>query len=166
MMRAVLRRILIGLAVAALALLITAVSPATDSAVRVQVHAAGISKTTSRRISMGDRVTAFAMRFRGNPYKYGGTSLTKGADCSGFVMQIYRHFGVRLPRTSRAMRKAGFKVRSLRKAAPGDILCYKGHVAIYLGRNYIIHASSPKKGICVGKNARYKKIITIRRIFK
>ncbi len=169
---------MISLAVTALALLFTAVSPATDSAVRVQVSAAS-RKTVSdgqtdqsaapfaaSNDDIGNQVIAYARKYLGGPYRYGGTSLTNGTDCSGFVMSIYKHFGVNLPRTSRAMRKAGFKVKNLSKAKPGDILCYSGHVALYMGNNTIIHASNKKNGICIRKNAKYKKILKIRRIFK
>ena len=169
-MRTVFRRTMICFAVAALALMITAVSPATDSAVKVQAASARINNKTysgrSRKKASGDKVIAFALKFVGNPYRFGGTSLTRGADCSGFIKSVYAHFGVNLPRTSKAMRKAGFRVPGLKAAKPGDILCYKGHVALYMGRNTIVHASNKKYGICIRKNAAYKKIITIRRIFR
>lgn len=114
----------------------------------------------------GEQVVAYAKKYLGRPYRYGGTSLTKGTDCSGFTMRIFQHFGKKIPRTSRAQRKAGKKVKSLKQAKPGDLICYSGHVAIYMGKNKIIHASNRKTGIKISKNARYKKIVAIRRIVK
>jgi len=114
----------------------------------------------------GQAVVNYALKFVGNPYKYGGNSLTNGIDCSGFVKQVYAHFGVSLPRTSSSLRSVGKKVGSLSKAKPGDIICYSGHVAIYMGGNKIVHASNKKDGIKISNNAAYKSIITIRRIFE
>ena len=132
------------------------------------VHAAGKSRSNAaKRFSEpGYKVVAYAMKFLGNPYRYGGTSLRHGTDCSGFTMKIFAHFGKTIPRTSRSQRKAGKRVKSLRKAKPGDLICYDGHVAIYLGNNKIIHASSRKTGIKISKNAAYRRIICIRRIIK
>ena len=114
----------------------------------------------------GQAVVNYAVQFVGNPYKYGGNSLTNGIDCSGFVKQVYAHFGVSLPRTSSSLRSVGKKVGSLSKAKPGDIICYSGHVAIYMGGNKIVHASNKRDGIKISNNAAYKSIITIRRIFE
>lgn len=122
--------------------------------------------TASDTMSKGDEVISYALRFVGNPYRWGGTSLTNGADCSGYIMSIYRHFGKSLPHSSRAMRGCGTRVSSLRKAKPGDIICYNGHVALYMGNNKIVHASNPRDGIKISSNASYRPIITIRRIFK
>ncbi|MCI5595239.1 MAG: C40 family peptidase [Lachnospiraceae bacterium] len=116
------------------------------------------SKTT------GSAIVAYAKKFVGNPYKWGGTSLTKGADCSGFTQSVFKHFGYSLPRTSASQRSAGTKVSSLKKAKAGDLICYYGHVAIYMGSNKIIHASSAKTGIKISTNAAYRKIASIRRI--
>lgn len=98
-------------------------------------------------------VVSYALQFRGNPYVYGGTSLTNGADCSGFVQSIYRHFGVSLPRTASAQASAGRYV-SWGDLQPGDLVFYSGnggqsvtHVAIYIGNSQIIHASTPSGGI-------------------
>ncbi len=113
---------------------------------------------------MGRAVAAYALQFVGNPYVYGGTSLTKGADCSGFVMSVYANFGVSLPHSSAADRKQGYAVDGLVNAQPGDLICYSGHVAIYIGDGQIVHAANSKKGIIVSK-ADYKKILAVRRIF-
>lgn len=112
----------------------------------------------------GVAVVEYAKQFLGNRYVYGGTSLTTGTDCSGFTMGVYRHFGYSLPRTSSAQRSAGTKVSSLAEAKPGDLICYSGHVAIYMGNNKIIHASNAKDGIKISHNAAYRNIVAIRRI--
>lgn len=111
---------------------------------------------------LGQQVVDYACQFIGNPYKHGGTSLTDGADCSGFVQSVYAHFGVALPRTGQ--RSSGYAVGSLDEAIPGDLIFYSGHVAIYMGGGRIVHASTPKNGICTS-NADYTTIIAIRRIF-
>lgn len=113
---------------------------------------------------MGVAVAQYALQFQGNPYVYGGTSLTNGADCSGFVMSVYANFGVSLPHSSSADRSQGAAVDGLENAQPGDLVCYSGHVAIYIGNGQIIHASTQKTGIIVG-NANYKKVLAVRRIF-
>ncbi len=113
---------------------------------------------------MGRAVAEYALQFVGNPYVYGGTSLTKGADCSGFVMSVYANFGVSLPHSSAADRKQGYAVDGLANAQPGDLICYSGHVALYIGDGQIVHAANSKKGIIVSR-ADYKKILAIRRIF-
>ena len=115
--------------------------------------------------SRGQQVASFALKFVGNPYRWGGTSLTHGADCSGFVMSVYRHFGKSLPHSSAAQRSVGRSVGSLSAARPGDIICYSGHVAIYLGNRRIVHASNPSTGIKISSNAAYRHIVSIRRIF-
>lgn len=111
---------------------------------------------------LGQQVASYACQFVGNPYKYGGTSLTNGADCSGFTQSVYAAFGVSLPRTGQ--RSAGYAVSGLSEAKPGDLICYSGHVAIYIGNGQIVHASTPSSGICIS-NASYTKIVAIRRIF-
>lgn len=114
--------------------------------------------------SSGNAVVSYASQFVGNPYVYGGTSLTNGTDCSGFVMGVYAHFGVGLPHSSSAMRSMGYGV-SLVDAQPGDIICYSGHVGIYCGNNTIVHASTAATGIKYTSPANYKPILAVRRIF-
>lgn len=112
----------------------------------------------------GQSVADYAVQFVGNPYVWGGTSLTNGADCSGFVMKIYEAFGVSLPHSSYKLRSAGYSV-SASEVQPGDIICYSGHVAIYIGDGKIVHASNRKEGIKITDNWKYKKVLAIRRIF-
>lgn len=112
----------------------------------------------------GSDVANYACQFVGNPYVYGGTSLTNGADCSGFIMSVYAAFGVSLPHSSSAMRSVGYGV-SASEMRPGDIICYDGHVALCIGSDgSIVHASTPSTGIKYG-NAYYKNILSVRRIF-
>lgn len=113
---------------------------------------------------MGVEVAEYALQFVGNPYVYGGTSLTEGADCSGFVLSVYANFGVKLPHSSAADRNQGYAVDGLENAQPGDLICYSGHVALYIGDGQIVHASNSKTGI-ITSNADYRKILAIRRIF-
>lgn len=113
---------------------------------------------------LGASVANYALQFVGNPYVYGGTSLTNGTDCSGFTMGVYRNFGVSLPHSSGAQRSMGYGVGSLAEAQPGDIICYSGHVGLYIGGGQIVHASTAATGIKVS-NASYRNILAIRRIF-
>lgn len=110
----------------------------------------------------GKQVALYAVQFLGNPYVMGGTSLTNGTDCSGFTQSVYKQFGVSIPRTSYSQRTVGTEV-SYAEAQPGDIICYAGHVAIYVGGGLIVHASSAKTGIKIS-NATYRTIITVRRV--
>ena len=93
----------------------------------------------------------------------------KGADCSGFTRGVYKKFGKRLPHSSSAQRRYGKKVKGgIKNAKAGDLICYSGHVAIYMGNNKIVHASNsapyPRGGIKISNNARYRRIVTVRRI--
>ena len=112
--------------------------------------------------SKGQQIASYACQFIGNPYVPGGTSLTDGADCSGFVWRVYKDFGYSVPRTSYGCRSAGTEV-SYADAQPGDIVCYAGHVGLYIGNGQLVHASTQKTGIKI-TNATYKEILTIRRI--
>ena len=120
--------------------------------------------TSGSGSEMGSAVANFACQFVGNPYVYGGTSLTNGADCSGFVMSVYNNFGVSLPHSSAADRSVGSSVDGLANAQPGDIVCYSGHVGIYVGDGKIVHASTSKTGIIIS-NANYRSVLSVRRIF-
>jgi len=111
---------------------------------------------------LGKNIAKYACQYIGNPYVPGGTSLTKGADCSGFTYRVYKDFGYNLPRTSFQQRSAGKSVE-YSNAQPGDIICYDGHVGIYVGGGYIVHASTQKTGIKVSK-ATYRTILSVRRI--
>lgn len=111
----------------------------------------------------GSSVVDYATQFVGNPYVWGGTSLTNGADCSGFVQSVYNNFGVSLPRTSYEQQNAGREV-SYSEAQPGDLICYGGHVAIYMGNGKIVHASNSRDGIKVSDNAAYRTILSVRRL--
>ncbi|NBI86420.1 hypothetical protein D3Z47_09455 [Lachnospiraceae bacterium] len=112
---------------------------------------------------LGQQIANFALQFVGNPYVYGGTSLTNGADCSGFVMSVYQNFGISLPRTSGEQGQCGTDVGGLGNAKPGDLVSYSGHIGIYIGNGQIVHASSAKTGIKVS-NASYRPILSVRRI--
>ena len=114
--------------------------------------------------SEGKAVIDYATQFVGNPYVYGGSSLTNGTDCSGFVMSVYNNFGVSLPHSSSAMRSRGYDVGGLANAQPGDIVCYSGHVGLYVGNGQIVHASTSKTGIIVS-SASYRSVLSVRRIF-
>ena len=113
--------------------------------------------------SGGSAVVSYGSQFVGNPYVYGGSSLTNGTDCSGFVMSVYAAFGVSLPHSSSALRSVGSAV-SYDDMQPGDIVCYSGHVGIYAGNGTLLHASNKRTGITYS-NVNYKNILAIRRIF-
>lgn len=114
--------------------------------------------------SNGQAVVDYARQFLGNPYVYGGNSLTNGTDCSGFVKGVYAAFGINLPRTSSEQRSVGYAV-SLSEIQPGDIVCYSGHVGIYAGNNTLIHASNEKTGITLTYPVTYRSVLAVRRIF-
>ena len=109
----------------------------------------------------------YAKQFLGNPYVWGGTSLTNGADCSGFVQSVFKNYGVSLPRTSAAQSAVGTKV-SLSEAQPGDLIFYANngrvnHVAIYIGGCQVIHASNARTGIKIS-NASYRTPYAVKRV--
>lgn len=108
-------------------------------------------------------VIDYAKQFVGNPYVWGGTDPHTGADCSGFLQYVFAHFGIRIPRTSYEQRTAGKRV-SYSNMKPGDIVCYSGHVAMYIGNNQILHARNERAGIGITSNPRYRTIVTIRRV--
>ena len=112
--------------------------------------------------SLGQAIVNYACQFIGNPYVWGGTSLTNGTDCSGFTQGVYAHFGYSIPRTSGSQRSAGYAV-SYSEAQPGDLICYEGHVAIYMGGGTIVHAANESVGITKG-SATYRTILSVRRI--
>lgn len=116
----------------------------------------------AEKAGTGQAIVDYACQFIGNPYVWGGTSLTDGADCSGFVQSVFAHFGISLPRTSLAMRDVGTPV-SYEDAIPGDIILYDGHVGIYMGNGEIVNAINSKRGIGI-LSATYTNILTVRRL--
>ena len=133
-----------------------------DTANTVTEYASS-SASSSSSSGEGSSVVSYATQFVGNPYVWGGTSLTSGADCSGFVQSVYANFGVSLPRTSYEQQNAGTEV-SYADAQPGDLICYGGHVAIYMGNGQIVHASNSRDGIKISDNAAYRTITSVRRL--
>ena len=111
---------------------------------------------------LGQQIANFACQFVGNPYVWGGTSLTNGADCSGFVQSVFAHFGISLPRTTWDMENVGTAV-SYDQAVAGDIILYDGHVGIYMGNGQIVNAINSAKGIGI-LPATYTNIVTVRRL--
>lgn len=136
---------------------------AAEEEARIAAEKARIAAQKQASLAKGQEIVAYAKQFIGNPYVWGGTSLTNGADCSGFVQSIYKHFGVSLPRTSYSMEHVGRAV-SYSDIQPGDIVCYEGHVGIYAGNGKLVNAIDEARGIGMS-NATYRPILTIRRIF-
>jgi cell wall-associated NlpC family hydrolase len=121
------------------------------------------SSSSSSSSGTGSAIVAYATQFVGNPYVWGGTSLTNGADCSGFVQSVYANFGISLPRTSYEQQTVGTEV-SYADAQPGDLICYGGHIAIYMGNGQIVHASNATDGIKISNDATYRTILSVRRL--
>ncbi|MEG0191465.1 MAG: C40 family peptidase, partial [Lachnospiraceae bacterium] len=132
------------------------------AAEEAEKEAARLAEEAATKQGSGQAIVDYACQFIGNPYVWGGTSLTNGADCSGFIQSVYAHFGINMPRTSGEMRSAGFGV-SYDEAIAGDVICYDGHVGIYMGNGEIVNARNPAKGIGISP-ATYKGIITVRRM--
>jgi len=124
--------------------------------------AARAREEAEAKAGTGQAIVDFACQFIGNPYVWGGTSLTNGADCSGFVQSVFAHFGVSLPRTTRDLVSVGTPV-SYDQAIPGDLILYSGHVGIYMGNGQIVNAINSAQGIGI-LPATYTNIVTVRRI--
>lgn len=135
-----------------------------SAANQATIESARSTAAASQGSEMGKSVIDYATQFVGNPYVWGGSSLTNGTDCSGFVMSVYDNFGVSLPHSSSALRSQGYDVGGLSNAQPGDIVCYSGHVGLYVGNGQIVHASTSKTGIIVS-SATYRNVLSVRRIF-
>lgn len=124
--------------------------------------AAKAEEEASAKAGTGQAIVDYACQFIGNPYVWGGTSLTNGADCSGFVQSVFAHFGISLPRTTWDKENVGTPV-SYDQAIPGDIILYDGHVGIYMGDGQIVNAINSSRGIGI-LPATYTSIITVRRL--
>lgn len=131
---------------------------------RQEQEAVEVSSTSGNTGVSGQEVIDYACQFVGNPYVWGGTSLTNGADCSGFVQSVYAHFGISLPRTTYDMANSGYAV-SYDEAQPGDLILYGdgGHVGLYMGDGNIVNALNSDKGICIC-SATYTNIYAVRRV--
>lgn len=127
-------------------------------------YAAGGGKNPGASTGVsGSSVVSYAMQFVGHPYVWGGNSLTNGVDCSGFVHEVYAHFGISTPRYSQAFKSVGQAV-SFDNIQPGDVVVYPGHVAIYAGGGVIVEAQSTKAGITANRSVQCHTILAIRRL--
>ena len=144
-----------------------AVSRESEEAQMTQEIQGNVQQTETTEVSAqpasnGQAIVDYACQFIGNPYVWGGTSLTDGADCSGFVQSVFAHFGISLPRTTYDQINAGVEV-SYDQAMPGDLICYDGHSGIYIGNGQIVNAQNPEQGIGISP-ATYTTILSVRRI--
>lgn len=144
-----------------------AVSRKSEEAQMTQEVQGNVQRTETTEVSAqpasnGQVIVDYACQFIGNPYVWGGTSLTDGADCSGFVQSVFAHFGISLPRTTYDQINAGVEV-SYDQAMPGDLICYDGHIGIYIGNGQIVNAQNPEQGIGISP-ATYTTILSVRRI--
>ena len=130
--------------------------------VQENVQQTETTEVSAQPASNGQAIVDYACQFIGNPYVWGGTSLTDGADCSGFVQSVFAHFGISLPRTTYDQINAGVEV-SYDQAMPGDLICYDGHIGIYIGNGQIVNAQNPEHGIGISP-ATYTTILSVRRI--
>ena len=130
--------------------------------VQENVQQTETTEVSAQPASNGQAIGDYACQFIGNPYVWGGTSLTDGADCSGFVQSVFAHFGISLPRTTYDQINAGVEV-SYDQAMPGDLICYDGHIGIYIGNGQIVNAQNPEQGIGISP-ATYTTILSVRRI--
>ena len=144
-----------------------AVSRKSEEAQMTQEVQGNVQQTETTEVSAqpasnGQVIVDYACQFIGNPYVWGGTSLTDGADCSGFVQSVFAHFGISLPRTTYDQIYAGVEV-SYDQAMPGDLICYDGHIGIYIGNGQIVNAQNPEQGIGISP-ATYTTILSVRRV--
>lgn len=144
-----------------------AVSRKSEEAQMTQEVQGNVQQTETTEVSAqpasnGQVIVDYACQFIGNPYVWGGTSLTDGADCSGFVQSVFAHFGISLPRTTYDQINAGVEV-SYDQAMPGDLICYDGHIGIYIGNGQIVNAQNPEQGTGISP-ATYTTILSVRRI--
>ncbi|MCD7843864.1 MAG: NlpC/P60 family protein, partial [Clostridiales bacterium] len=145
--------------------LLTSSNSSSSSNASSDASSANSSSATSSSSSSGvtgSDVVAYAVQFVGNPYVWGGTSLTNGCDCSGFVVSVYAHFGYSLPHFSGSLRYCGTGV-SYSEAQPGDIICYDGHVGIYMGGGQMVNAFDTEHGIIICA-VNTSRLVAVRRI--